>query len=117
MSLRTLILSNGTGITVGPNWCCTTLHGVSVPAHVNEASAHQAKRLGYGDDVAAMTRHHDPLHSRLCDWIGLPASYSLTAAAGMPLTDRERTIAEMEEEAVMALQRFILASRPQFLEI
>lgn len=73
-----------------------------------QGSQHQAEvaqRLGYGTDVLAMVLDHDPLHARLCDWLGLPASYSLRAAAG-ELPEDEAYLAAIEEEAVIAVQHF-----------
>jgi hypothetical protein len=63
-----------------------------------------ARRLGYGEDVAAMNLHHDPLHGALCHFLGVP-SYALKQARGEPLSEREQALADMEEEAVMASQR------------
>lgn len=63
-----------------------------------------AERLGYGADVLSMTREHDPLHARLCDWLGLPDSYSLRRAVGL---DADPTMAALEEDAVLAVQRFM----------
>lgn len=97
-------LSNGTLITVGPSWAVVTLPtGEEVHAHPSPASPAMAERLGYGDDVAAMTRDHDPLHARLTDWLGLPHSFSLRFAAGV---DPDSELAGAEEDAVLAVQRF-----------
>jgi len=72
-----------------------------------QGSAHQAEvaqRLGYGTDVLAMVLEHDPLHAKLCDWLGF-TSYSLRQTAG-ELSNEEAYLAEAEEEAVIAVQRF-----------
>lgn len=74
-----------------------------------EFAAHQARtarRLGYGDDVAAMNADHDPLHRALCAWLGVD-SLSLRGAAGEPLTAAEHAQANLEEDAVLAVQRFM----------
>lgn len=71
----------------------------------NDHQAEVARRLGYGDDVLAMVLDHDPLHARLCEWLGLPASFTLRSAAG-ELPDDLASLAEAEEEAVIAVQRF-----------
>ena len=99
-------LSNGTRISVGADFCVTTLpNGDEVHAHPNDESLHMARELGYGDDVAALTREHDALHSRLMDWLGQPYSYSLMRAAGHEKTDWG--IAVYEEKAVLAIQQLM----------
>jgi hypothetical protein len=104
VSRYTLQLRNGTHITVGRSWAVTRLpNGRELHAHPDEDSAEAARRLGYGDDVAAMTREHDPLHSRLCDWLGMPHSFSLMSAAGC---DADPQLVELEEAAVIAVQKF-----------
>jgi hypothetical protein len=77
--------------------------GEQIHAAPNDQSPAIAERLGYGDDVGAMTRDHDPLHAVLMDWLGRP-SHSLRAAAGV---DHDPELAWMEEAAVMELQRLI----------
>ena len=99
-----MILANGTRITIGPSWAVVTLPGgQQVHAHPNAQSAEMALRLGYGADVAAMTRDHDPLHAMLTDWLGLPYSLSLARAAGIEVSPR---LALLEERAVLAVQEF-----------
>jgi hypothetical protein len=102
-------LSNGTRIDTGPDWACVTLpNGREIHARPNDESAGMASRLGYGRDVAAMTREHDPLHARLTDMLGLPYSVSLMTAAGcLP----ESELAGLEEDAVLAVQIFLQAAR------
>lgn len=73
--------------------------------HGNDHQAETARRLGYGDDALAMVLDHDLLHARLCEWLGLPASYVLRLAAG-ELPDELKHLADAEEEAVIAVQRF-----------
>lgn len=63
-----------------------------------------ARALGYDGDVSAMNMEHDPLHGALTHFLGVP-SYSLAVARGEALTDRQRALAEIEEEAVMACQK------------
>lgn len=65
-----------------------------------------ARLLGYGTDVAALTRDHDLLHSLVADWLGQPHSYALALAAGL---DACPQLAALEEDAVLALQRYIAA--------
>lgn len=87
----------------GPSFCVTTLpNGKEVHAHPDQDSSDMADRLGYGSDVAAMTREHDALHSQLMDWLGQPYSYSLMIAAGEPV---DWTISNYEEAAVLAIQK------------
>ena len=101
--LQTSKLSNGTLIVQGPYFCVTTLpNGKEVHAHPNFESAEMANKLGYGDDVASMTREHDALHSQLMDWLGQPYSYSLMQAAGENV---DWEIANYEEAAALAVQR------------
>jgi hypothetical protein len=61
------------------------------------------RAVGFGSDVAALTRDHDPTHARLTDWLGLPYSLSLMAAAGARAIDE---LTGLEEEAVLAVQRY-----------
>lgn len=96
-------LSNGTKISIGPKWAITRLpNGAEVHAHPREDQADTAMELGYGTDIEAMTRDHDPLHSRLMDFLKAPYSYSLMLAAGCDVDPR---IAALEEAAVMAVQK------------
>lgn len=103
-------LNNGTVATMGESWCHTVLpNGCEVHAHPDEESPRMARELGYGDDVAALSRSHDWLHSLLCDALGLPYSYSLMLAAGCEVDKR---LADLEEAAVLATQRFARAAAP-----
>src|SRR4051812_10145900 len=79
------------------------VHGV--PQDTDDYRA-TAERLGYGDDLLAMCRDHDVLHCRLCAWLKIPTSYCMRDAAGI-LPEAERALADAEEEAVMAVQRFM----------
>jgi hypothetical protein len=65
-----------------------------------------AARLGYGT-AAAMNREHDLAHSILAHALGLPHSHTLhDVAHGRPASD----LHAIEEEAVLALQRFARAA-------
>ena len=77
-----------------------------------EHQADTAQRLGYGDDVEAMNRDHDPLHRALCAWLGVP-SLAMRMAAGLDLTEAEAALAALEEDAVLAVQRFKRAAASQ----
>jgi hypothetical protein len=101
------LLGNGTRIRIGSCWVVTTLpNGAIVNAHPCEESAASAEELGYpqtAEGIAAMTRTHDPLHARLTNWLGMPHSFSLMKAAGCPVSAQ---LADLEERAVIAVQRF-----------
>lgn len=102
-------LRNGTKIEIKPNGSCVVLPcGLVVEGqpHDTESYCATARELGYGDDILAMCREHDPLHALLCAWLGLPSSYSLRYAAG-DLDHADRHLADVEEAAVMAVQRFM----------
>ena len=104
--VREIAFSNGTRVAIGPSWSVTTLPtGEKVHAHPDgtEAQAQTAVVLGYAD-TAAMTQDHDALHSWLSDALGLPASISLSQAAGRPV---DGALAGLEEKAVLAIQAFM----------
>lgn len=103
--------TNGTLVEVHPTWVAIRLpDGTRVDA-VPQKNAGQrvtSRRLGYGTDVDAMTRDHDPLHALLTDWLGLPFSHALHQAAGLPF---DRMLAQYEEDAVLAVQRLMRHAR------
>jgi hypothetical protein len=66
-----------------------------------------ARDLGYGEDTLAMCQEHDPLHARLCNWLGVE-SHALRHAAGLP---HDARLATLEEAAVLAVQKFTRAMR------
>lgn len=105
--MLTLHWRGGTKQTIGPSWVVTRLPGgAEIHAHPDGTpeQAATAHALGYGADVAALTRDHDVLHAALAAWLGLPASYALRQTAG---GDVSADLAAAEEAAVLALQRFI----------
>lgn len=66
-----------------------------------------AQSLGYGRNVVKMVEDHDPLHALLADWLGLE-SFALRVASGeLPVGD---PLADLEEDAVLAIQRFMVAA-------
>jgi hypothetical protein len=86
-----------------PGMCVTRLPcGAIVRARANADSVASARALGYGEDVAGMTRDHDYLHARLCDHLGV-ASHSLRQAAGLA---HDGGLAALEEAAVCAVTRW-----------
>ena len=99
--------ANGTTTRIYTTWVETNIPGLptvhAVPCADQRETAH---RLGYVDETA-LTLDHDPLHAWLASTLGLPASYSLSLAAG---ADVDPTLAELEEAAVMALQAFCVAA-------
>lgn len=80
----------------------------SVP-HDTSSYRATARELGYGADVLAMAQDHDRLHAALCDWLGVE-SHSLRCAVGL---DHDHSLAEIEEAAVMAIQRLMRMSGRQ----
>lgn len=103
-------LPNGTRIEVGLAQVETTLpSGAIVPAVGRPDQLETARELGYGYDIDALTRDHDPLHSLLAHWLGLPASFSLRQAAG-ELDTAEFGLAALEEQAVLAIHAFARAA-------
>jgi hypothetical protein len=100
-------LRNGTLIEVLPNGSRITLPSGAVvegaPHDTDEYRA-TALRLGYGADTLEMCQQHDPLHSLLCDWLGLGDSRSLRCAAGL---EEESEVSAAEEAAVLSVQRFM----------
>jgi hypothetical protein len=84
--------------------------GTRVPAvpHTTKQYRQTAERLGYGDDVAALSREHEFIHSFLCQRQGLPYSPTLWAVAhnhgkGCISLAKQR----MEESVVLAFQRYL----------
>lgn len=85
--------------------------GQSLESH----KADMAKWMGC-ETVEEMDRDHDPLHAELCQWMG-STSYSLLAAQGVQLPDNLRRIAELEECAVLNVQRWLQALKNEGLEV
>ena len=59
-----------------------------------------ARDLGYGEDVAAMNFVHDDLHRSLCRWLGVESR---------SLRGEYSELAGIEEDAVLAVQKFMRA--------
>lgn len=105
-----LVCRNGTVIEVTEGGSRVTLpDGTVIEGNPQPDDEYRdtAEWLGYGGDTLAMCRDHDPLHALLTDWLGLPASFSLRVAAGL---DQPNALAGLEEEAVLALQKFVRAA-------
>ena len=66
--------------------------------------------LGYDSDTLAMCKDHDPLHVLLSQWLGIETSFSLLRASGL-LDDGDSWKADLEEQAVMAVQRYMRMCR------
>lgn len=77
-----------------------------IPLPDNPTKATTAEWMGYGDDIAALDAHHDPLHVEMAAWLGLP-SLSLKEASGEALSGPERVLAGLEEDAVLMVQRYV----------
>lgn len=76
--------------------------------HDTDAYRATAAALGYGDGLEAalrMAQHHDALHCALIAFLGIPESYSLRQAAGLPV---DAELAGIEETAVMAVQALMV---------
>jgi hypothetical protein len=102
--IRTVVHANGTVQRIFATWVETDIPGLETLYACPMAEQREAADdLGYDGDVDGLTRDHDFLHAWLADVLGLPASYSLTAAAGGTV---DQAVAAAEEAAVMALQRF-----------
>lgn len=105
--MSALRLSNGTLVAITATGSAIGMPcGAVIPGEPHNTDEYRATALslGYGGDTLAMCRDHDPLHAMLCDWLGLPESYALREAAGLPTDPR---LAQMEEAAVIAVQRFM----------
>lgn len=61
--------------------------------------------LGY-ETADEMNEAHDPLHAELCHWFMVP-SFSLMTAQGIELASERKALAEMEEAAVLHVQRWL----------
>ena len=69
-----------------------------------------------GCSVEQMNAEHDKLHSKLSRWTK-EHSYSLELAAGVRLTPQEYTLANLEEDAVLYLQRYLVACQRARAEV
>lgn len=87
--------------------------GTKCPAlpHRTPEQAHTAAELGYGDDVDAMCREHEVLHTLLALARGLPHSPTLWDVAHGP-PDPAPDYHYEEEAEVLALQRLLNAGDP-----
>ena len=76
-----------------------------------EHQAEMARWMGYAT-VEELNADHDPLHAALCQWLGVP-SYSLMIAQGVALDAKRMRLANLEEVAVLTIQRFIANLRQE----
>jgi hypothetical protein len=84
--------------------------GSRVPAYPNGSPEQRetARRAGYGDDVAAMCREHEILHTWLAEKFNFPHSPTLWAVAHAQAEGCAAVWAQYEEEAlVMAFQEYL----------
>lgn len=57
--------------------------------------------------VAELNAMHDPLHAALCAWLGIE-SLALKQGRGERLTRHEQRLADIEEQAVLCVQRLCI---------
>jgi hypothetical protein len=90
--------------------------GVEVPAAPQDNADYRSRAhaLGYGQDSAAMSREHELGHVLLSYILGLPESPALRSAAN---NAGPSDLTGMEEDAVMALQRFARAAGVDLVEV
>jgi hypothetical protein len=85
----------------------TTFHDgriLEAAPNYDAESINRARELGYSGDVLAMTRDHDPLHTRLCTClIGQESPALLGALDGVEPGELEHA----EEAMVLAAQKFL----------
>jgi hypothetical protein len=95
-------------VTIGESYVVTRYDdGTEVHAHPDgtDEQTHIARALGYGDDVAAMNRHHDLLHTLIAHARGWPVSKTLHGVAHGSYAPRE--ISDDEERIVMLVARLL----------
>lgn len=63
-----------------------------------------------GCTVEQMNMTHDAAHRQLCEQFGTGDSLSLRMARGEKLTEAEQRIAGLEENAVLAIQRWLFTA-------
>jgi len=66
---------------------------------------HMADWIG-ARSVEEMNAAHDSLHAELCQWMGV-TSFSLLMAQGVELTTEREALADLEEAAVLHVQRWL----------
>ncbi len=95
----------------GTAWVVTTYpDGTTVEAHPQHSSEDVARALALGyANVGELTLAHDPTHEHLARCLGLPHSPTLWAVAHG--TEVDPDLAQAEEAAVLAVQRFAQLAR------
>lgn len=90
--------------------------GTEVPAAPQDDDSYRERAavLGYGADTASMSREHELAHVLLSYILGLPESPALRAAAN---DAGPSDLTGMEEDAVMAIQRFARAAGVDLVEV
>jgi hypothetical protein len=107
----------GTTIEFKADYAITTLpggHRIVAAPQDDAAYRATALRLGYGGDTLRMMREHEAAHSALCHWLGLPESPTLRVVAG---DEGPTDLSNLEEDAVLALQRFANAAGVRLLDV
>jgi hypothetical protein len=78
-------------------------------AYVSLVDEQAAMAEWMGCSVERMNAHHDRLHRWIAERVGHP-SYSLLFSEGRILAPEESAVAAAEEDAVLYLQRYIIAA-------
>lgn len=93
---------------IGDGWSKTVFadgQEVEAVAHDTNSYRETALHLGYGNDVARMSADHELVHSWLCHALGMQYSPALRSVVGDAADYRHG----LEEDAVLAVQRFAIA--------
>lgn len=96
-----------TVVRVFENWTQVILpNGRVLDGAPTEDQREIAEEIGYSN-ITEMCLEHDPMHVKLCGFLGLSCSYALRVASGEEgMTDRELDLAGLEEDAVLAVLKF-----------
>ncbi len=101
-----------TSIEIGHDYVTSTLMDgkvVEAMPHDTAEYAATAARVGYGGDLAAMNRDHELTHHLLADALGLVESPVMRAVAFGTWQHDPCGLLQLEEEAVLAVQRYARA--------
>ena len=98
-----------------PGWAETVYHdGTRVEAQPEETEAYRAlaAELGYGADLAALSREHEVVHTFLAEALGFGSSPTLWAVAHGQAGEVAPVWEQEEEEAVvLAFQTYLHGGR------
>lgn len=79
--------------------------------HLAAQQAATARWMGY-ETADELNQHHDPLHRALAEWAGVP-SHAMLDADNRP---HDGTLAALEEDAVLRVQRWLQHARAPVLD-